>query len=84
MQNTKLHCSPTAIHPDLYFTKAGIPNSHFRIWKDFTEPVILVEWNTLCVQTHSSAPSHLGIFIFSRPVIKMGLELLYTTRGQEY
>lgn len=25
MQNTKLHCSPTAIHPDPYFIKARIP-----------------------------------------------------------
>lgn len=36
LQNIKLHCSPTAIQPDPYFTKAGIPNSHFHIWKDFT------------------------------------------------
>lgn len=32
----KLYCSPTAIHPDPYFIEAGIPTSHFHIWKDYT------------------------------------------------
>lgn len=50
MQDTKLHLLvlklyflPTAIHPDPHFIKAGILTSHFHIWKDYTEPIILVE-----------------------------------------